>query len=394
MSRILSNRPKSLLFGLTLATLVGASPVQGQSLLSSSGLGLPAAAPDGRTQMLGGVGVGLSGSGFVPNDPASAGWATLPGISVSGQGGRDSAPDASTSNQARFPFVGIVYPYGSQVYSVGFSGVFSQQWDVEVDRDLAFDGQQIRAVDRFRGEGGISTARFGVARRFADDRVSVGAQVGPYLGSVGRRFSRELNADDVGPDVEPFAVEGRWRSEGWNAGVGVNWDVTSILRVGGSVNGSEDLRLVPTEGTAGASVSVPLPLEWRAGLFATLAPGLGLAASIYRADWSEAAQALGDSAAPGVVFQWGTGLEWSRGRLLGRDFPIALGYRSRDLPFSFLGEAAQERALTGGFGFHLADTETSPLARLHVGMEFGTRTSGVREEDFWRTVLTLRLAGR
>jgi hypothetical protein len=384
----------AFVLGAVVATFVGGAPLHGQSLLSSAGLGLPAAAPDGRTQMLGGVGVGLSGAGFVPTDPASAGWALLPGISVSGQGGGDRAPDASTSNQARFPLVGIVYPYGSQIYSVSFSGVFSQQWDVEVERDLAFEGQRVGAIDRFRGEGGISTARFGVARRFFEDRVSVGGQIGTHLGSVSRQFSRELNVEDVGPDVEPFQVQGSWRSEGLNAAAGVNWDLSSILRVGGSVTWSEELRLAPTEGTEGAGISVPLPLEWRAGLFATLAPGLGLAASVYRADWSAAAEAMGDAAAPGSVLQWGTGLEWSRARLLGRDFPLAIGYRARDLPFSYLGEAAREQALTGGFSLHLADTETAPLARLHLGMEFGTRTSGAREEDFWRSILTLRLAGR
>ncbi len=373
---------------------VAPSPVAAQSLLSASGLGVPVEAPDGRSRMLGNVGVALSGSALLPNDPASAGWALLPGITVSGQAGGEEFPDGGTAYQSRFPFLGVVYPYGEQVFSLAVSGVFSQEWDVEVDRTLDFAGDPVRAVDRFEGRGGVAAARLGVARRLFEDRVSVGVSAGTHLGSVERRFSRELDVEDVGPEVEPFEQEGVWRSSGLTAAAGAHWDVTPLIRVGGSVTWSEDLRLTPAAATDGAGQQVPLPLELRGGVFATLTPGLGLAASVYRADFSDAAAALGDASAPGVVWQWGGGLEWSGATLLGRRFPMGVGYRSRDLPFSFLGEAAQETALSGGVGIHLADAEDTPLARLHVGFETGTRTAGALSEEFWRTTFTLRLSGR
>jgi hypothetical protein len=389
--------PGALLAPLVLAAtifLVSPFPGAAQSLLSASGLGIPVEAPDGRSRMLGSVGVALSGSALLPNDPASAGWSTLPGIVMSGQAGGETFQDGGTAYQSRFPFLGIVYPYGSQIYSLSFSGAFSQEWDVEVDRILELAGEPVGAVDRFEGRGGVSAARFGVARRLAEDRVSVGANIGSHLGSVERRFSRELNPDDVGTEVEPFELEGVWRSAGLTAAAGAHWDVTPLIRLGGSVTWSEDLRLDPTADTDGEAQRIPMPMELRGGVFATLTPGLGLAASIYRADWSETAEALGDTEAPGMVWQWGTGLEWAGTTVLGRQVPLAAGYRSRDLPFSFLGSAARESAFTGGIGIHLADAETTPMARLHVGFEVGTRTAGDLEEDFWRTTFTLRLSGR
>jgi hypothetical protein len=375
---------------------VGTLPLPGaaQSLLSASGLGVPTEAPDGRSRMLGSVGVGLSGSALLPNDPASAAWSLLPGIAVSGQAGGETFQDGGTAHQSRFPFVGVVYPHGNQVFSLSLSGAFSQEWDVEVDRVLDFAGEEVRAVDRFEGRGGISVARLGVARRFAEDRVAVGANIGSHLGTMERRFSRELNADDVGPEVEPFELDGIWRSGGLTAAAGAHWDVTPLIRLGGSVTWSEDLRLDPTGNTEGLEHRIPIPLELRGGIFATLTPGLGLAASMYRADWSETVEVLGDADAPGVVWHWGAGLEWAGSTFLGRQFPVAVGYRSRDLPFSFLGSAATESAFTGGFGIHLAESEGTPLARLHVGYERGTRTAGAMEEDFWRTTFTLRLSGR
>jgi hypothetical protein len=384
-------RVLSLLPAFLLAWPAG---VQAQSLLSASGLGVPTEAPDGRTRMLGGVGVVLSGSAFLPNDPASAGWVLLPGIGVTGQAGGESLADGSTARQSRFPFVGVVYPYGGNVFSLSLSGALSQEWDVEVERILDFAGDPVRAVDRFQGRGGISAARIGVARRIVEDRISVGVQAGSHLGSVERRFSRELEPEDVGPEVEPFQEVGLWRSRGLTAAAGAHWDVTPLIRLGASVTWSDDLLLEPTDGTGGGEVRVPMPLELRAGVFATLTPGLGLAASVERADWTRAAAALGDELAPGVVWRYGAGLEWSGGTVMGRDFPFAVGYRRRDLPFSFLGAAARESALTGGFGIHLAEVDNIPLARLHVGFERGSRTAGATDEDFWRATFTLRISGR
>jgi hypothetical protein len=73
---------------------------------------------------------------------------------------------------------------------------------------------------------------------------------------------------------------------------------------------------------------------------------------------------------------------------------MAVGYRSTQHPFSFLGEQVSETAITGGIGMHLASSEEIPLAQVHVGLERGTRDAGPSSESFFRTTVTFRVWGR
>jgi hypothetical protein len=371
----------------------GAGPLAAQSLVSSGGLGVPTDGGDARSRMLGGVGVSLSGAYLLPGDPAAAAGIRLPGISATLEVGTESPEDGTDAGRSRFPAFGIVYPYRNQALFATFSGVLAQEWRSEVDRTLQLGDSEVRVRDRFDSRGGISAARVGWARRVGE-RFSVGVSAGSHVGSLERTFVRELNPEDVGPEVEPFGVRGTWSARGPTLSAGAHWDVTPLIRVGGAVGWSGDLTLTPVDGTEGESLRVPMPLDLRLGTFATLTPGLGLAASVQRADWSSAARALGDENAPGVTWQWGAGVEWSGESVLGRRAPVGLGYRQRDLPFSFLGGGASESAFTGGIGIHLADADATPLARLDVGLERGSRSAGVWEESFWRTTVTLRLSGR
>ncbi len=387
--------PATLAGGLLLALVVGTAsptPVEGQSLLSAGGLGFLTDAPDARSRMLGGVGIGLSGSHLMPNDPAAAGRVGLPGISATMEAGVDTPDEGERAGRTRFPSFGLIYPTARLTYFATFSGFLNQEWQATARPTIDFGDQQVEALDVFEASGGISAARIGVARAISD-RVSVGIAGGTYLGSMERSFRRDLNPADVGQQVESFVADGIWRASGTNIVAGVNMDALGMLRLAGSVTWSDDLTLDPTDGTPGDPVVVPLPLEFRVGGHGTLAPGLALAISLYTADWSESAEALGDENAPGRIWQMGGGLEWAGGSILGRQIPLAIGVRQRDLPFSFLGNPVQERAVTGGAGIFLSDTETTPLARMHVGMELGSRSTAEWDESFLRATVTLRLSG-
>jgi len=386
-------------FALVALASVGlAFPVPGeaQSLFSAGGLGVPTGAADARARMVGGVGIGLSGGYYSPTDPAAAGWLLLPGISASMEAGTESFNGGETTGRTRFPSFGIAYPYGGNVYTAGFTGLLSQEWRSEVTRVIDFgDGLLVDAVDRFQGQGGIGSAQVGVARRLGSS-LAVGVNTGLYLGTVERVFERELDPTDVGPEVEFFSTRGKWRAQGNSVTASASWEPNSTIRVGAGATWSGDLTLEPEGRTTGSALVVPMPLELRVGAFATLAPGLGLAVSMSRADWSEAAAAMEDTDAPGTVLTWGVGTEWNAGTLRGRRVPMALGYRRTDLPFSFLGAAATESALTGGLGIHLAETEGVPLAQVHLGFERGSRRAdgAGAEEDFFRTTVTFRISGR
>ncbi|TVP47286.1 MAG: hypothetical protein EA350_05415 [Gemmatimonadales bacterium] len=383
-----------VLAGAALLEGLAPAPVMAQSLFSAGGIGVPTGAPDGRTRMLGGVGLGLSGGYYSPTDPAAAGWLVLPGISASMESSSEVFGDGEPTGRTRFPFVGIAYPYRGNVYSLGVTGVLSQELRTEVERDIDFgNGLVVDAIDRFESQAGIGSAQVGMARQITPS-LSAGANLGFYLGTVERNFERQLDPSDVGSEVEFFQTGGLWRAEGNSVTTSVSWQPGSTLRLGAGATWSGDLDLVPEGATTGETVSVPLPLVLRLGGYAALTPQLGLTASVSRADWSDAAAALNDDGAPGTVLQWGVGAEWNGGIVRNRRVPLALGYRSGDLPFSFLGEAASESAVTGGFGIHLAETEGIPLALAHVGVERGSRAAGMAEETFWRTTVTFRISAR
>lgn len=301
--------------------------------------------------------------------------------------------DGGPSGRTRFPAVGVGYPYGGQAFSLTLVGVLNREWNARVERTIDLGEGEIGAIDRYRSRGGTNAIRLGWARQFGT-RVAVGASTGSHVGTLERTFTRSLDPDDVGPEVETFGDRGTWRTTGPTAVAGASVDVTPLIRVGRSVTWSGDLRLDPVDGTSGGFRDVPTPLEVRVGTFATLTPGMGFAASLQRADWSDAAAALGDAGAPGVVWNWGAGVEWSGTSVRDRRVPFALGYRQRDLPFSFLGEAAQERSITSGLGLHFLDAEETPIARMQIALERGSRSAGQFDETFWRTTVTLRLSGR
>jgi hypothetical protein len=385
----------SVLAGLAIFAVAGHwTFLDAQTLLSAGGLGVPSGAADAQTRAMGGVGIGLRGAHFVPSDPASAAWARIQGISASMEASTESFPGEETTGSTRFPSFGIVYPYGRFVYSVGYSSFLSQEWRTELSRQVEFgEGETVETLDLFEASGGIGQLHLGVSRRIRE-ALAVGVNVGTYLGPVERRFERRLDPAQVGQDVEFFQAGGRWRAEGTSATASVSWQPGSQLRVGAGATWAGNLTLQPVDGTRGEPVEVPLPMEFRAGVHAILAPDLTAALSVSTADWSEAALAFEDATSPGRVNRWGAASEWAGSRLLSRRVPISIGYRGADLPFSFLGEAASERAWVGGIGMHLSESDGVPTALVNVGLEQGSRTAGARSESFFRTTVTFRISGR
>ncbi len=380
--------------GLVLAAILIAPGAQAQSLFSAGGLGIPGTVPDARARMMGGIDVGLPGLHASRTDPASASALVLAGISLSMESSTESLEGGETSGRTRFPGFSVGYPYRDLVYSVGYTGLLSQDWRGVEDTTLDFgEGGLVEARDRFQSTGSFGTFHAGVSGRLGS-QVGIGANVGIYTGALERSFFRELNPEQVGLGVEPYVSQGRWRAKGLSSAASINWQVHPLVHLGAGVLWSGDLTLDPTVPTPGEALDIPLPLELRVGGVATLAPDLRLAGSVSRADWSDAAAALGDENGPGIITQWGLGVSWEGSRFRQRRVPVALGYRSTDHPFSFLQQGVKETAITGGIGMHLASTEDVPLAHVHVGLERGSREAGPTSESFFRTVVTFRVWGR
>jgi hypothetical protein len=74
-----------------------------------------------------------------------------------------------------------------------------------------------------------------------------------------------------------------------------------------------------------------------------------------------------------------------------RNFPIRLGVKRSDLPFTFEGDTPSETLLSTGIGLNLVPPDAGWVGAVDIGFERGTREAGTLSETFWRASLTFRV---
>lgn len=389
-------RPGGVL-ALALACVAHARGVAAQSVLAAGGLGVPVDPVDARGRGMGSVGPGLFGTAVIPGDPTAALDLLVPTFTFSMQSSWleiDQRGTASNQSANRFPALGASYPVRTWgVVTLTFGGFLDQRWTFQRDSKLDIGGGATTAVtDHFVSDGGIAALRLGFARRLSRG-VGVGASLGSYTGNVHRLFTRTFDSLGVNVPIVPFQRGGRWGYSGVLADASVAFDVADIVRAAVTAEWSSKLTARPDSSTEGARKSYDLPLQLRAGLSARLAPGLTLAGSAAYADWSRTGADLAQTTSTGATLGLGAGLEWDRLTLFGRGIPVRLGWRRSELPFRFETGDPVESALGGGIGLVLARNGATPLARLDLAVERGSRTGSAVGEDFWRSTITFRAAG-
>ncbi len=398
-------RRLTALLGLTLLTLAlpgwaGARTATAQSVAAADGLGAVLAPLDARARALGSVGIGLRGDGLVPTDPAAVADLVIPSVTFTLQTSwvdvqEGEGTDPGTFAGTRFPVVGVAYPViGVGVFSLGFSTVLDQEWRVAQERrvDLGGSGARARVTDRFSSEGGVGTVRVGFARRI-NRTLSLGATFGAYTGDVSRVFTRSFDSIDAVSAVPVFSVGGQWRYSGLVTSLGAAADFGEIFRVSASYGFGGSLGANPTDDTDGAEESFPMPDDLRLGASALLAPELSLSAGLQRSDWSGTGE-LYDEAEGHSVLTWGTGLEFTGARLLGKASALRVGYRRGGLPFAPVGsESPTESIWSGGIGLDLFQVGPTVVAASDFTLERGSRTVGSLSEEYWRFALSVRVSG-
>jgi len=382
-------------FFLALLGLVFASSaLAAQSLFGSQGLGMPVEPLDARARALGTLGVGLLGPSLSPIDLASAARIYLPSAQITLQPqwvNGELAGQSVSTHGTRFPQMGLAYPVpwlsGTALLHVG--SLFDQRWEVRQSSIQEFLGESYPVTDVFKSDGGISTFQLGWAQRVGDD-LSLGVGIGARMGSVTRTFLRTIAADGIF-EVVPFRTGGEWQYSGLTTSLGFQWDPIEALRLGGTVNWSGDLKAKPTELTDDDPVSFDLPVEFRFGASGILTPRLAMSLGFSFADWNPSNEFLGPESIAGAVWSYGGGVEWAGPRLGVRNFPIRLGMRKTDLPFTFDGENPTERVWSGGIGLNLLPPQVGFMGAIDVALERGTRDAGSLSESFWRATMTFRV---
>jgi len=379
-----------------VALLLIAAPVGAQSIYNAAGLGFPSEPVDGRERALGSFGIGLWGSSLQPRDPGSTGMMVMPTAMFVAQPSwttfdRNSEETGSFQGN-RFPLIGVAYPLLNGMFSLTFGSFLDQHYDSQRDASISLPDTTLAATDLFEQEGAVSHLTVGYSRRVLPG-AAVGVNVGRYAGSLVRRLSRDFGGITSISSIDSYQAGGFWSYAGTSVTGGFAADLTSVARVSGSVTWSSALDANASDDTEAASGSFDLPIQYRIGASAVLAPGLRIAASMVRADWSGIADDLANATTVGGTGGFGVGIELSRARLLGREAPLRFGYKKIDLPFAFGPTAASETSWAGGFGLTLSQTNNLVLAAADLAVERGTRSDSLLKESFWRATLSLRVSG-
>ena len=367
---------------------------QAQSLFGSRGLGLPLDPLDARARALGSTGMGLWGPSLNPVDLASAARIFLPSAQLTFQPQWvDGELDGSSSSTrgTRFPQLGLAYPVpaanGTAFMHIG--SFLDQRWEVVQSSTELIGGDEVPVEDRFRSRGGVSTFQLGWAQRIGDD-LSLGFGVGSRIGSVSRTFTRRL---DVEGDIQvvPYETGTEWQYSGLTGAVSFQWDPFEAVRFGGGVTFSQDLEAKPGDGSDSEKETFAIPTEYRLGASGILTPRLAITAGFSFADWKGSEGGLDSEDVAGSVVNVGGGIEWAGPTLGPRNFPIRMGWRRGDLPFTYNGETPTENVFTGGIGLNLMPQGRGMIGAIDLGFERGSREAGLLTETFWRGTVTVKV---
>ncbi len=407
--------PACVVASVALAALLPAllaAPLQAQSLLSTSGLGVPTPPLDARARALGGVPTGLFGFALSLGNPADAagilyrgGMASLQPFSRTDEIGGERA----TTSGARFPLLRVLYPAGRFVASLGYGGFLDQSWAVTTSGTERFGNDSASVTDVVRSAGGISQLQLGTSY-YVSSHLALGAAVGLYTGNTVRQVTRTF-PDSASANFLGFSSRTQWGFHGPLASVGARADIAGVLRLAGAATWSGTLRADSSAGGASPR-AYKLPLQAELGASAILAPKLTLSAGGSWAGWSRTefgatgagnCGPLGSCLAAPVFSRdtWavGAGMEYGGTHAGIRTFPFRAGFHYAQLPFYGSGDVLpSEKSLSLGAGMRVGGSEDSPGAQLDAAIERGSRTGGPStgplSESFWRLTFSLAVFGR
>lgn len=381
--------------------LILPSPLAGQSLLGSSGLGMRLEPLDAVQRALGGIGVTTREATVLPGNAVAALDFLAPTVTFTIQphwGRYEVDSDQGDFYATRFPVLGFAYPLGTNaVLTMTAGSQFDQNWSIESRNAIDVGGETVGLTDTFLSDGAVTAVQAGWARRWSPS-LAFGATVGVYRGGLKRTFTRtfdQQSADSVALDnqIARYIDGGRWAHSGPLASLNVSWDPSPLLQVGVTVAWGGTVKIRPAEGAEGLERDVSVPLELKVSAIAVLNSTFALNAGFSSANWTDLGVPSLDDVAGGRVTSYGAGLEWGGMSFWAGGFPLRLGFRQSDLPFRFLGEKVRERAISFGLTVVLAAASELPLAAVDVAFESGSRNAGAFQETFQRLTVTTRVGG-
>ncbi len=283
----------------------------------------------------------------------------------------------------RFAFALLAGPLGSSPLSFGvsYSLYADRTYDLVTSDSVVVRGETIAVDDELASDGGIADVRAALGW-FVSPAVQIGAGLHLLSGSTRERVARSF--DD--PLYLPITQEGDVAYTGWGVSAGAVYTPFQRLRFGVSVRWDSrldaDEPLLPT-------TEIQLPMMVTAGMSALPLPALQWSASASWRSWSRARDDLPSDANFSVFDTWevGTGLQFGGPGLGAGRFPLRVGVRYAQLPFSGMDDQPREIDFTAGSAISFA----AARATLEFAVERVMRDGGGASERAWQISAGLSL---
>ncbi len=352
------------------------------SVYSVLGLGYPGRAIGVRTRAMGG-GLAALDPGSALNPGAVAAYRQLSASATSTSSFRDYEVDDISATgllDTRFAYASLGGPFGATPFAFGltFGTYLDRTYDVVDAGDVIISGDTVPYNEQISSDGAVIDLRGAVAWQ-ALSTLRIGAAIHILSGTTENEFFRDF-ADSA---LAPLRREDRVSFNGVGGSVGVMWDAKPYLRLGASARFNGSMRVKLTEDVEFGRTD--LPREFSGGVFFAPVPDLRVASTVIWRSWSRSRSGLAASTTLNAfdTFEVGNGLE-----ILGiTGFPLRLGFRWAQLPYSPTAEQPREINLSFGTGIGLASGRTT----IEFALERVMRDGGGAKERAWLVSFELRV---
>lgn len=367
------------LLGLMIVLSPSALGAQ-NSIFGIRGIGFPGRAGGVRSIALGG-GSEIFDRVSVLNPALAASFGQVTVGAVSGTTFRNytaAGTGASGLQETRFPLIFLGGGFGRSPFSYQVSvATFAEQtFDLETADTIMVGGVPLAVEDRIIADGGVVDVRAAIGwRRSA--KLAIGGAVHRLAGSS--RFTATRTFDNN--EFQPFQERDGLRFSATSFSAGLLWLPNESLGFGFSARVNSSLT---SELEDKSSSKVTMPVSLAGGVWLGVTPRMRLMTTARWRSWSTAQDGLAGTGTQAFdTWEVGSGLEIASGSLDGGKFPLRLGVRYAQLPFSPSDAQPREWNFSVGTGAPFADNR----AVIDVALErFQRDGAGARERGWYLAV--------
>ena len=366
---------------LGLLIVLSPSALYGQnSIFGTRGIGFPGRVGGVRSIALGG-GSEIFDRASVLNPALAAGFGQVTVGAMSGTTFRNftaGGTDASGLQETRFPlvFLGGGLGRSSFSYQVSFATFAERTFDLTTADTIMVGGLPLPVQDRIIADGGVVDIRAAIGwRRSA--KLAIGGAVHRLAGSS--RFTATRTFDNN--EFQPFQEGDALSFSGTSFSAGLLWLPSASVGFGFAARVNSSLT---SELQDESSSKMAMPVSLAGGVWLGVTPRMRLLTTARWRSWSRAQDDLAGTGTRAFdTWEVGSGLEITSGPGDGGKFPLRLGVRYAQLPFSPSDAQPREWNFSVGTGAPFAANR----AVIAIALErFQRDGAGARERGWYLTV--------